>query len=199
MSSSVIHYTEVMTDTKILFIRHGETLENIAGEIQGQRPGRLSDKGRRQAAACARILKLEKTVAVYTSDLRRAIESARIAVETAGLTEAKPDIRLREQDCYRLAGRDKRAAFRAVLSRGAPPEETQAVVAFIEDALSRHASQTVAAFTHFGPIYVVLHEYSNMDANDILRSVPPGAVVALSIDKNGLSARSVDVKEGEPF
>lgn len=179
-----------MTETKILFIRHGETEENMAGKIQGRQPGHLTEKGRRQAAECAHIFKNEKPAAVYTSDLKRAAESARIAVKAAGLSEAILDSRLREPDNYGLAGHDRRAAFRAVLTRGASPEERKEVLAFIEDIRARHSNSTVAAFTHFGPTFVVLTEYSDMKSDDIIRKVPPGAIVVLRINENGQGSAS---------
>ena len=42
---------------KLTLIRHGETEENVQGIIQGQMPGHLTEKGKRQAQEVAEDLK----------------------------------------------------------------------------------------------------------------------------------------------
>jgi len=62
---------------KLIITRHGETLENIKGIIQGHLPGKLSDKGINQAKQVAQRLKDEKLDFIYSSDLERAASTAR--------------------------------------------------------------------------------------------------------------------------
>ena len=65
---------------KLILTRHGETVENIDGIIQGHLPGKLSEKGIDQAEQLARRLKSEKLDFIYSSDLERAAATARAIV-----------------------------------------------------------------------------------------------------------------------
>lgn len=64
--------------TTIILARHGETEWNREGRFQGHADPSLNDLGRDQAAALAESLSDEPLDAVYTSDLRRASETAEI-------------------------------------------------------------------------------------------------------------------------
>ncbi len=57
-------------------VRHGETVFNAAGRIQGQTNSELSDLGRRQCELVAQALAAEPIEAVYSSPLKRALEGA---------------------------------------------------------------------------------------------------------------------------
>ena len=61
---------------KLIITRHGETIENREGIIQGQLPGTLSDLGVEQAKKVAKRLKDEKLDAIYSSDLARSADTA---------------------------------------------------------------------------------------------------------------------------
>ncbi len=62
---------------KIIFVRHGETVENRDKIVQGHRPGKLSAVGIRQAKELALKLKDEKIDCIYASDLARAADTAK--------------------------------------------------------------------------------------------------------------------------
>ncbi|MGH2929399.1 MAG: histidine phosphatase family protein [Solirubrobacteraceae bacterium] len=72
---------------RLWLVRHGETTWNSKGLVQGQLDPGLSPLGRRQAARCARSLAQgPRPEALYTSDLRRALESAAPIAEALGLS-----------------------------------------------------------------------------------------------------------------
>ena len=91
----------------LLLLRHGETEANAAGILQGQSESDLTARGRRQAqllgaALKPRIDRIRETVAplIYTSDLRRAVETAEAVADGVGGGSAltlKRDPRLRER------------------------------------------------------------------------------------------------------
>ncbi|KKK94352.1 hypothetical protein LCGC14_2683730, partial [marine sediment metagenome] len=57
-------------------IRHGESTYNAEGRIQGQSDVPLSELGRRQGEAVAAALRAEPVEAIYSSPLRRAMQTA---------------------------------------------------------------------------------------------------------------------------
>ncbi len=73
-------------DRRLWLVRHGESTWNAAGLVQGQRNPGLSVAGYEQAARCAGLLAARRRPeAIYSSDLRRAIETAVPIAEALGL------------------------------------------------------------------------------------------------------------------
>lgn len=62
---------------KLYITRHGETEENVNGIIQGHNPGKLTIRGIEQAKRLALRLRDEHFDAIYSSDLQRAVDTAR--------------------------------------------------------------------------------------------------------------------------
>ena len=71
---------------RVLLVRHGQTDWNAAGKIQGSSDIPLNDRGRAQARELAeRLRDMGRICAVYTSPLRRALETAAIIGRTLGI------------------------------------------------------------------------------------------------------------------
>ena len=84
--------------TRICLVRHGETEWNAERRIQGQIDIGLNDTGRRQAQAAGRWLKRADIAALYSSDLKRAWNTAQAIGAEIGL-QPVPTPEMRER-CY---------------------------------------------------------------------------------------------------
>jgi probable phosphoglycerate mutase len=87
----------------LILARHGETDWNRDGIWQGHGDPPLNDLGRRQAAELAERLAGTELDALYSSDLRRAYETAEIVGRRKGL-EITADPDLREMDVGSWSG-----------------------------------------------------------------------------------------------
>ncbi len=153
---------------RLLLVRHGESVWESEGRIQGQRQVPLSPKGLEQARAVARrIAEEHKPVALYSSDLRRALETAE---EIGRLTRLKveADARLRELHFGAFEGLtieeaksrypDEFARWRRNPLKNRPPKaETlesllERVKSFLEEARKHHPEEEIVAVSHLGPI-----------------------------------------------
>ncbi|CAH9097846.1 unnamed protein product [Cuscuta europaea] len=91
--------------TEIIVIRHGETEWNAEGRIQGHLDVELNDMGRQQAHAVAnRLSKEPKISAVYSSDLKRAFETAETIARLCGGLVVVKDPSLRERHLGEIQG-----------------------------------------------------------------------------------------------
>ncbi len=67
---------EIKMQTKVIIIRHGQSIANAQGICLGHTDWDLTDEGRKQAKIAAEYLKDEKIDAIYSSDLIRAYNTA---------------------------------------------------------------------------------------------------------------------------
>ena len=88
-------------------VRHGESIHNAEGRIQGQLDVPLSDLGRRQGEAIAAALAALPIEAVYASPLQRALETAQIVGRRLSLP-VQIDPRLQEINVGVFQGRLRR-------------------------------------------------------------------------------------------
>lgn len=76
---------------ELILVRHAETTESVEGRYVGWRDSPLSPHGRVRAAGLGS--RLPAGALVYSSDLARALETARLALPSSPV---RPDARLRE-------------------------------------------------------------------------------------------------------
>ena len=72
-------------NTNVLLIRHGQSKGNAERRFGGHTATPLSARGHRQAELTARTLRSESLTAIYSSDLARAMETARPLSNLTGL------------------------------------------------------------------------------------------------------------------
>lgn len=149
--------------TELLLIRHGETDWNRDGRWQGQLDVPLNAHGLEQAAALAEALSIEPLDAIFTSDLRRARQTAEVLAAATGASVVE-DRRLREIHLGRWQGLTQKEIslgqdealdrFRANPADAPPPEgETVLEVqlrmqAAVVDVLRTHPHGRVAIVSH---------------------------------------------------
>ena len=151
--------------TTILLARHGETDWNREGRFQGHADPPLNRTGRAQAVDLSVALMAEQLAAVYSSPLRRALETAEVLAASHGL-EPVPVDDLREVDVGSWSGLTRpevEERFPAQFARwldygegwddGETYEEMgrRAVDALLQLAAT-HDGERVLAVTHGGPI-----------------------------------------------
>lgn len=165
--------------------RHGETVWNLEGRIQGHRHIPLTERGRAQARQLAERLNGQGAGPVYSSDLGHALATAQELADASG-AEVRPDALLREfsygdwegltmeqakannPDIYaiRITGRNTDYA--------APGGETtiellERVGQFTAAARKRHASEDVTVVAHGGTIRAVAVCLLGLDAEHFWR------------------------------
>ncbi|WP_241473039.1 glucosyl-3-phosphoglycerate phosphatase [Mycolicibacterium neoaurum] len=84
-----------MTVRRLVLLRHGQTEWNADSRMQGQIDTDLTELGRNQAAAAAEVLAKRQPLAIVSSDLRRALDTATALGDRAGVP-VRVDQRLRE-------------------------------------------------------------------------------------------------------
>jgi len=171
--------------TTILLARHGESDWNVEQRWQGHADRPLTERGQKQAAALAERLAAYPLAAVYSSDLRRALETARAVAEPRGLEViARPD--LREVDVGSWSGRSRAelaAAFPEQIERwehgskgwegGESYEEMAArVVRAVGEIAAAHPGRHVLVVSHGGSVRAVHAHALGMEFHAYRRSAP---------------------------
>lgn len=176
--------------TRIYLIRHAQSEGNLYRRILGWYDGRLTELGRKQAAALEVRFRKEPIHAVYTSDLSRARETAQPLSQAKKLT-ARPDPAFREIDLGELTNipygdliyhhPDLYHAFFSYSPQWSPKggESFQQVADRIVPAFFRvaagHPEQTVAVFSHAMAIHCL---------QAALRGKHPAEVTDLPLGEN---------------
>lgn len=159
--------------TRLVLVRHGETLANRDYRYIGVKDEPLSPLGQAQALQLAQALVVFPLAAVYSSPLQRAYRTA-IPIAQQRALEVQQQDALRECDFGTWEGLSRAE----VLARS--PEEAQhvqkwerdaevappdgesfaamqkRVCAVVEQLSSEHPDQTIALVSHVGPIKVLL-------------------------------------------
>lgn len=149
----------------LLLIRHGQTSWNAAGRWQGHTDVPLNAVGREQARLLAQRLVEWPVAALYSSDLKRAAETATIVGEALGLEPMREPVwRERHGGAFQgLTGgeiAEEHPEAWTALQQGvvAPPggESSQALHERVTGAFDRlvekHRGEVVAVISHGGTI-----------------------------------------------
>lgn len=169
-----------MTTTRILLIRHGQSMGNAEGRFGGHTATPLSERGRAQAEATARALTSENVTAIYSSDLLRAVETATPLADALDL-EINRAGAFRERGVGRMEGLtfEEAAArhpaeyaallrrdFEHVLDGGESYRQMlDRSARALDAAVEANRGGTLAVFSHTGTIGILtLHLMGALDA-----------------------------------
>ena len=168
--------------TKVILVRHGQTLWNLERKYQGHSDVALSDTGRKQAELAGFRLAREKIHAVYSSDLSRAVETATCIAGHHGLTvtplPALREILFGEWEGlnYDQINAQWPEAMGKLWTRPAevtiPGGESFAQVqqrayGAVREIVSKHSGENVVITAHGGTIGVILCAALGMDLNHV--------------------------------
>ena len=170
--------------TTIVLVRHGETDWNRANRFQGHADPPLNETGRAQAHALAGELRDQRFAAVYTSPLRRALETARILAASLAL-DPRADAGLMEVDVGSWSGLTRteiEARYPEGFARwleyghgwddGETYEELGSrVVSGLLRIAADHEGGDVLAVTHGGPIRSALAAAERIGFDEARRSI----------------------------
>jgi len=180
--------------TRIFLVRHGATEWNVHKRAQGHADIALTDEGRRQAVHAANELAHVDVDAVYSSDLQRARETARVIAESHGLdVKVDPDFREIDQgewegltvDEIRRGWPDLWGPARHFSARpgGETPQQVRTrALAALERAVAAHPDGTIVIVSHGGTIRWVSAETLDYDDHRSarIRGLGNGGIVCIT-------------------
>ena len=169
--------------TNVLLIRHGQSRGNAERRFGGHTATPLSSRGRRQAEATARALKSESLTAIYSSDLARAMETAK-AVSNLTRVSANGTSAFRERSVGVMEGLTfedaaqqhpeqyaalLRRDFEHVLTGGESYRQLlDRAREKLDKIIAEHRGGKIAVFSHTGTICILaLHLMGALDAPEL--------------------------------
>lgn len=154
-----------MERTQLIIVRHGQTQWNLKLIRQGHLDSPLTEKGIAQAKALGERLAREVFTALYSSDLGRAVQTAKMVAETTG-HKVVTDARLRERHLGIFQGlngdqikekhpeeyRLHRTMGPSYVIPGGESVEQQVArnVAYLTEIAANHLGETIVVVTHGG-------------------------------------------------
>ncbi|MBX3611157.1 MAG: histidine phosphatase family protein [Hydrogenophaga sp.] len=167
-----------MQVTRILAVRHGETTWNRDTRIQGHTDIDLNDHGRWQASRLGQALRDESVAAIYSSDLRRARDTAQAVADHHSLP-VHAEIGLRERGFGRFEGHTwdelelrypaETLAWRKRMPDFAPPggetllQLRERVVATVIGLAERHLGEQILVVAHGGVLDVLYRAATRLE------------------------------------
>ena len=189
--------------TKLYFIRHGESVANLAGQFAGSFDVPLTEKGRAQALATAAYLRNVPFAAVYTSDLTRAYDTGRAVAQShripvcttdqlreiyAGDWEGKPYQQLETE--YPASYHVWRTQIGlAQCPNGESVAQLQERIRrCVEEIVRNHPNESICIATHATPIRVMECVWRNISL-DNMHTIPwvsNASVTIVEYDEHGV-------------
>lgn len=186
--------------SRLIFVRHGLTIWNHEFRYQGHTDIELSEEGITQARALQKRLSTEKPSAIYSSDLRRAWQTAQIIAQSFCLpVNILPELREINFGIWEgLTYPDLEKNYPELLKTWLetpdqliiPGGETFAIVQeralkVVKDIAQQYPDNTVIIVTHGGTIAAILCGLQGEPLRNLWKYRHGNtAVTILSVDKN---------------
>jgi broad specificity phosphatase PhoE len=141
----------------ITYFVHGTTTDNEKGIASGWSDAELSELGKRQSVELKKLIKNKKFDIVFCSDLKRAIDSAKLTFGDS--VKIVQDKRLREVNYGDLTRADSNKVDSLILNHIEKPfpngesykDVEKRIRNFINDLLEKYSGKTVAIVAHKAP------------------------------------------------
>jgi valyl-tRNA synthetase len=152
------HSTQHITHNKIdiKYFVHGTTTDNENGIATGWLEGDLSELGKKQAKELGAIIKEEKFDLIFCSDLKRAVDSAKLIF--GGKVEIQPDKRLREANYGDFNGEkeDFKNKINDYIYKPFPNGESyenveKRISDFLSETMDKYPGKKIAIVAHQAP------------------------------------------------
>jgi probable phosphomutase (TIGR03848 family) len=196
----------------VLLVRHGLT-PTTGIKLPGRAPGlHLSEEGRRQAdAAAARIAKVGKVAAVYSSPITRARETALPIAKALGralrISRDLAELDIGEWTGMSLKQAARRPEWETVQRSPSHfrfpggesfPEMQARIAGALGRIVSRHPGQTVVAVSHADPIKAAVAQALGTPLDLFQRIViAPASVTAVAYRRGGPTVLTVNSLAGD--
>ena len=154
---------------KLYLTRHGQTEENKARILQGQLEGTLSELGKKQAEKIAVRLKGINFIAIYSSDLKRAIHTSKIIRKYHPHVPFNIDLRLRERHFGPFQGKPWGSFGDSENPLGVEKQEELFSRAsnFIEKIKNSHQGENILVVAHGGTNKALVSAITKKDVSKI--------------------------------
>jgi 2,3-bisphosphoglycerate-dependent phosphoglycerate mutase len=200
----------------IIFLRHGQAVNNTKRLLAGRTPGvPLTENGINQAERIARFVKPFNISAIYSSPIERAEKTAAIVAKHNSL-EYKVDDRLIELDMGKFTGMPYDEIFEkhgnvflkfydGELEIAHNGVETFAqvknrVLSMVDHVLKEHNDENVLLVTHMDPIKAMISTIMNANANSMFELIIENASLTVFKEHQGkLSLSAINVMDAERF
>ncbi|MEK7527205.1 MAG: class I tRNA ligase family protein [Patescibacteria group bacterium] len=167
-------------------MRHGQSENNVAEILstKPENPHHLTEKGKEQVRAAAKILKKEKIDLIYVSPFIRTRESAEIIREALGFKKEQVtvDTRLSEISAHDFNGKsvsEFQTAFSSLAERFSKrvggenySEIKNRVGGFLNEIDAKNSSKNILIVSHEAPIWLLTCAAANLSEKMSIKSYP---------------------------
>lgn len=181
---------------RLILVRHGQTEENVKKIIQGQKEGKLTEKGIEQARKAGNWLKNEKIDIIYVSDLQRTIDTADEIIKYHKNTQVIYEQRIREKGWGKFEGKTDEYLKKYIKENNLDyynfkpgggesySEFRNRVIEFYDYLVNKYESDTVLLVSHGGTIGNMLLHIFNESIENYIKYHPKNTAITI-LEING--------------
>ena len=187
---------------KVVLVRHGETIGNVRGIVQGQSDTPLTERGIASTLKKAEKIRTLPLDAVFCSDLSRTVETLKLLQgEITGLPDPVYTRELREIDFGNLTGRLKKEIIPIILEHKEAPDLPYPngesggafitrVKGFFKMVMDRHPGGQILVITHFGVMETTARRFTGPPSYENIH-IGPDDVWRMTFAHDGSATREV--------